>query len=66
MMVTATPVLQNRLIVDLMNEPDAYGASWTAGGDLPKNVATYYTDAMDALYPLCPACIFQIQGCGKP
>ena len=59
-------MLQNRLIVDIMNEPDAYGASWTAGGDLPENVATYYTDAMDALYPLCPTCLFQIQGCGKP
>ncbi len=49
-----------------MNEPDAYGSTWTADGTLPENVATYYLDAMDALYPLCPGCLFQIQGCGEP
>lgn len=52
--------------MDLMNEPDAYGATWTDGGTLPEDVATYYLDAMDALYPLCPGCLFQIQGCGEP
>lgn len=57
---------QDHLIVDLMNEPDAYGATWTDGGTLPEDVATYYLDAMDALYPLCPGCLFQIQGCGEP
>jgi len=56
---------QDHLIVDLMNEPDAYGATWTDGGTLPEDVATYYLDAMDALYPLCPGCLFQIQGCGE-
>ena len=59
-------LLQDHLIVDLMNEPDAYGATWTDGGTLPEDVATYYLDAMDALYPLCPGCLFQIQGCGEP
>ncbi|KAL0047433.1 hypothetical protein WJX82_003298 [Trebouxia sp. C0006] len=58
-------VCQDHLIVDLMNEPDAYGATWTDGGTLPEDVATYYLDAMDALYPLCPGCLFQIQGCGQ-
>ena len=62
---TALILAQDHLILDLMNEPDAYGATWTSGGTLPKNVATYYLDAMDALYPLCPTCLFQIQGCGK-
>lgn len=57
-------MVQDHLIVDIMNEPDAYNASWTDGGSLPKDVATFYLDTMDALYPLCPTCLFQIQGCG--
>ena len=56
--------LQNRLILDLINEPDAYGASWTASGQLQYNVGTYYLDAMDALYAVCTGCLFQIQGSG--
>ena len=59
-------LLQNRLILDLINEPDAYGASWTASGQLEYNAATYYLDAMDALYAVCPGCLFQIQGSGTP
>lgn len=63
--VQKSDVCKDHLIVDLMNEPDAYGATWTDAGTLPENIATFYTDAMDALYPLCPGCLFQIQGCGQ-
>ena len=57
-------LLQNRLILDLINEPDAYGASWTESGELEADVADYYLAAMDALYAVCPGCLFQIQGSG--
>lgn len=56
--------LQNRLILDLINEPDAYGASWTESGELSDDVGTYYLDAMDALHEACPKCLFQLQGSG--
>ncbi|KAL3145645.1 hypothetical protein ABBQ32_003186 [Trebouxia sp. C0010 RCD-2024] len=56
---------QNRLILDLINEPDAYGASWTESGELSDDVATYYLDAMDALHEACPTCLLQIQGSGQ-
>lgn len=48
----------------MINEPDAYGASWTESGELSDDAATYYLDAMDALYEVCPKCLFQIQGSG--
>ena len=57
-------LLQNRLILDLINEPDAYGASWTESGELEADVGNYYLAAMDALYAVCPGCLFQIQGSG--
>ncbi|KAL0029335.1 hypothetical protein WJX77_000152 [Trebouxia sp. C0004] len=63
--VLKSSACQNRLILDLINEPDAYGASWTASGQLQYNVGTYYLDAMDALYAVCPGCLFQIQGSGQ-
>ena len=58
------PMLQNRLIIDVINEPDCYGASWTDSGQLADNVAAYYLEAMDAMYAVCPSCLFQIQGSG--
>ena len=54
-----------RLIIDLMNEPDLYGASWNNGGALPSSLADYYLAAMEALNPICPDCLFQIQGSGE-
>ena len=57
-------LLQSQLILDLINEPDAYGASWTESGELEADVGNYYLAAMDALYAVCPGCLFQIQGSG--
>lgn len=63
--VLQSDACENRLILDLINEPDAYGASWTESGELSDDVATYYLDAMDALTDVCPQCLFQLQGSGQ-
>ena len=57
--------MQGRLILDLMNEPDAYGGKWDEKSDLPAGVSDYYLTAMDALYPLCKTCLFLVQGTGR-
>lgn len=84
----AVPESRGRLLVDLLNEPDAFSLTWnTAGGPLsvkspspdPKGFVTatplpgnarpsldaLYLAALDALYPLCPECVFLVEGGGQ-
>jgi hypothetical protein len=56
---------QGRLILDVMNEADAYNGKWDAPSDLPTGVSDYYLAAMDAMYPLCKTCLFLVQGTGQ-
>ncbi|KAK9807625.1 hypothetical protein WJX72_004592 [[Myrmecia] bisecta] len=55
----------SHLLIDLMNEPDVYDATWSSGGALPSSLSDYYLAAMDAISAVCPDCLFLIQGAGQ-
>ena len=49
--IAKDPVLRPRVMLDLLNEPDARGIKWTNGPKGPTvGMATYYEQAMDAIY----------------
>ncbi|KAI8101510.1 hypothetical protein M9435_001616 [Picochlorum sp. BPE23] len=50
--------LKDKLIVDLLNEPDNYGLQWSRLGDM-------YLTAMDAIEAKSPGTIFAIEGTGQ-
>ncbi|KAK9822485.1 hypothetical protein WJX81_001062 [Elliptochloris bilobata] len=58
----ADPAVKNRVMIDIMNEPDARGIKWT--GSSP-DATTLYLQAMDALYQVNPATLFLIEGSGQ-
>eukprot|EP00891_Asterochloris_glomerata_P000143 jgi/Astpho2/143/fgenesh1_pg.00004_%23_47_t len=63
--VLKSDVCKNKLLIDLMNEPDAYNGLWDSSSDLPDPVSSYYLSAMDAMYPMCNSCLFLVQGTGQ-
>ena len=62
--VAADPVLRNRVMFDIANEPDSRGVKWATG---PKGVGmnTYYEQAMDAIHSVNPTALLLIEGCGQ-
>eukprot|EP00889_Picochlorum_renovo_P003735 jgi/Picre1/30765/NNA_006126.t1 len=50
--------LKDKLIVDLLNEPDNYGIVWSRLGDM-------YLTAMDAIEAKSPGTVFAIEGTGQ-
>ena len=49
--IAKDPVLRPRVMLDLLNEPDARGIKWSNGPKGPTvGMATYYEQAMDAIY----------------
>ena len=60
--VAADPVMRNRVMFDIANEPAARGVKWQTG---PKGVGmqTYYERAMDAIYSVNPTALLLIEGC---
>ena len=60
--VAADPVLRNRVLFDIANEPASRGINWATG---PNGVgmATYYEQAMDAIHSAHPTALLLIEGC---
>lgn len=62
--ISKDPVSRDRLMIDLLNEPDNYGVRWEASGNLPA-LKDLYLSAMDALYQVNPNALFFIEGTGQ-
>ena len=58
-------VPQNCLAAAVCAPADAYNGLWDSSSELPDPVSSYYLSAMDAMYPLCPSCLFLVQGTGE-
>eukprot|EP00884_Botryococcus_braunii_P018123 jgi/Botrbrau1/4995/Bobra.0396s0021.1 len=58
------PEAQGRLLIDLMNEPDGFDLTWE-GNETLAGLGTYYIEAIDAMYQICPGCLFLIEGTGQ-
>lgn len=56
--ISASPEARKRLIVDILNEPDARGWGWDVMGPL-------YLNVMDAVYPVNPDVLFLVEGCAQ-
>ncbi|BDA41274.1 probable endoglucanase E1 [Coccomyxa sp. Obi] len=60
--IVADPASQQRVMVDILNEPDSRGLKWQ--GTTP-DMTTLYLAAMDAMYKVSPTTLFLIEGCGQ-
>lgn len=62
--IAADPVMRNRVMLDIINEPDSRGIKWQTG---PKGVgmATYYEQAMDAIHSVHPSALLLLEGAGQ-
>ncbi|EIE25045.1 hypothetical protein COCSUDRAFT_46570 [Coccomyxa subellipsoidea C-169] len=60
--VAALPSTRNRVMVDIMNEPDVLGLRWQ--GTTP-DMSSLYLAAMEAIYPISPTTLFFIEGGGQ-
>ena len=60
-LLEAVPSVRGLLMVDLINEPDAFKMTWDGGAPL----GDYYLAAIDRLHPLCPECLFLVEGSGQ-
>lgn len=58
------PIVKQKLMVDLLNEPDQYGLRWEAQSGLP-GLGDLYLSAMDAIEAASPGTIFFIEGTGQ-
>ncbi|KAG1668601.1 hypothetical protein FOA52_001470 [Chlamydomonas sp. UWO 241] len=54
--ISTDAIARERLIVDVLNEPDARGWGW-------DKMSQMNLDTMDALYPINPSALFLIEGC---
>ncbi|EIE23036.1 hypothetical protein COCSUDRAFT_63419 [Coccomyxa subellipsoidea C-169] len=59
-----SPEAKGRLIIDLINEPDGYTLTWEGNNGYPS-MSMLYMHAMDALWPICPDCLFLVEGTGQ-
>lgn len=65
--VAADPVMRNRVMFDLMNEPDGRGIGWSTGPGKGNYGATaLFLMAMDEIYKVNPTGLFLIEGSGQP
>jgi hypothetical protein len=56
------PAIGDRILVDVLNEPDNYGVRWEAGGGKP-GLTELYLSAMDAMHAVAPHLLFFIEVC---
>ncbi|CAK0786597.1 hypothetical protein CVIRNUC_009811 [Coccomyxa viridis] len=61
--LAAVPEAKGRLLLDMINEPDGYGFKWE-GSSTAMSLHYYYTGLMDAMWPICPDCLFIGEGTG--
>ena len=74
----AVPASRGRLLIDLINEPDAYNLTWAGAADPGAAIrgsrlspaartplGDFYLAALDRLAPLCRECLFLVEGGGQ-
>ena len=62
--LNANPNVSGKLMIDLINEPDAYNIRWEAANGNP-GLTDMYLQALDRLYAVCSDCLFIIEGTGQ-
>lgn len=62
--ISQDPVSREKLMIDILNEPDNYGIRWEASGNRPA-LKDLYLSVMDALYPINPHALFFVEGTGQ-
>jgi len=61
-----TPANKGKILVDLINEPDGYNLTWEGiPNQANTSLTSYYINAIDVLYPICPDCLFLVEGGGQ-
>jgi hypothetical protein len=62
--IAADPVMRNRVMLDIINEPDSRGIKWATG---PNGVGMnyYYEVAMDAIHAVHPTALLLLEGAGQ-
>lgn len=58
------PNVPGKLMIDIMNEPDAYNLRWEPSGGRP-GMTDLYLRMMDRVAPDCPDCLFFVEGTGQ-
>lgn len=59
--ISQDPIARDKLMIDLLNEPDNFGIRWEATGGTPA-LKDLYLSAMDAIYTVNPKALFFIEG----
>lgn len=62
--LASDPVLKDRLILDILNEPDNFGLRWEASGSNPA-LKDLYFKAMDAIDAAVPGLLYALEGTGN-
>lgn len=62
--ISQDSISREKLMIDLLNEPDNYGIRWEASGNLPA-LKDLYLSAMDAIYPINSHALFFLEGTGQ-
>jgi len=69
LLLQAVPAVRGKLLIDLINEPDAFKMTWNgAMKNTPASarpLGDFYLAAIDRLFPLCPECLFLVEGGGQ-
>ena len=60
----AMPNVPGKLMIDIINEPDAYNIRWEPSAGKP-GLTDLYLKTMDRLAPICPDCLFFVEGTGQ-
>ena len=64
--LAADPVTRNRVMLDILNEPDSRGIKWDAGpGAGGYGMTALYEMAMDAIYKVNPTALMLVEGTGQ-
>ncbi|MDP1880662.1 MAG: cellulase family glycosylhydrolase [Parachlamydiaceae bacterium] len=62
--ISQNPASKDRVMIDILNEPDNYGVRWEPSGD-KLALGEYYLSAMDAIYTINPNLLFFVEGTGQ-
>ena len=59
------PLLRNRVMLDILNEPDSRGIKWSSGHQSGGGMQKLYERAMDAIHAASPSSLMLIEGTGQ-
>ncbi len=62
--ISQDPVSRERIMIDILNEPDNFGIRWEASGGHPA-LKDLYLSAMDAIHPILPEALLFVEGTGQ-